>query len=93
MPDFSWYNTPKREKIHQMTTKYTKYTNIFHSNALQNMPKLGCFGMQTYHLATPVISYIQSVDGVYDYDIDTAILQMILLNVITWKCNTETTTL
>jgi hypothetical protein len=24
LPDFSWYNVPKREKIYQTTTKYTK---------------------------------------------------------------------
>jgi hypothetical protein len=24
MPDFSWYNIPKREKIYQMTIKYTR---------------------------------------------------------------------
>jgi hypothetical protein len=29
-----------------------KYTNIFHSKALQNIPKLGFFGMKIYHLAT-----------------------------------------
>jgi hypothetical protein len=29
-----------------------KYTNIFHSNALQNIPNLGFFGMKIYHLAT-----------------------------------------
>jgi hypothetical protein len=25
LPDFSWYNIPKRGKIYQMTTKYTKW--------------------------------------------------------------------
>jgi hypothetical protein len=24
LPDFSWYNIPKRDKIYQMTLKYTK---------------------------------------------------------------------
>jgi hypothetical protein len=24
LPDFSWYNTPKRGKIYQITTNYTK---------------------------------------------------------------------
>jgi hypothetical protein len=26
LPDFSWYNLPKREKSHQMTTKYTGWS-------------------------------------------------------------------
>jgi hypothetical protein len=25
LPDFSWYNIPKRVKIYQITTKYTKW--------------------------------------------------------------------
>jgi hypothetical protein len=29
-----------------------KYTNIFHSMAIQNIPKIGIFGIQIYHLAT-----------------------------------------
>jgi hypothetical protein len=29
-----------------------KYTNIFRSKALQNLPKLGFFGLQRNHLAT-----------------------------------------
>jgi hypothetical protein len=31
-----------------------KYTNIFHAKALKNIPKLGIFGMETHHLATPI---------------------------------------
>jgi hypothetical protein len=38
MPDFSWCIIPKPEKIFQMAAKYI---NIFHSAALQNLPKLG----------------------------------------------------
>jgi hypothetical protein len=29
-----------------------KYTNIFHSKAPQNIPKIGTFCMKIYHLAT-----------------------------------------
>jgi hypothetical protein len=29
-----------------------KYTIIFHSKALQNLPKLGFFGLDIYYLAT-----------------------------------------
>jgi hypothetical protein len=31
-----------------------KYTNIFHCKTLQNLPKLGFFGLKICHLATPV---------------------------------------
>jgi hypothetical protein len=51
LPDFSSYNIPKWGEIFQMTTKDSKwikntpnavkYTNIFHYEALQNVPKLG----------------------------------------------------
>jgi hypothetical protein len=30
----------------------TKYTNFVFSNALQNIPKSGFFGLRIYHLAT-----------------------------------------
>jgi hypothetical protein len=40
LPDFSGYNIPKREKIYQMSNKYT---NIFHSKTLQNLSKFGFF--------------------------------------------------
>jgi hypothetical protein len=36
-------------KIFQMATKYN---NIFYSNALKILPKLGFFGLKTNHLAT-----------------------------------------
>jgi hypothetical protein len=29
-----------------------KYNNIYHSKALQNLPKFGIFGLKTNHLAT-----------------------------------------
>jgi hypothetical protein len=29
LPDFSWYNIPKRGKIHQMTTYNTKWPKIY----------------------------------------------------------------
>jgi hypothetical protein len=29
-----------------------KYTNIYYSKALQNLPKFGIFGLKTKHLAT-----------------------------------------
>jgi hypothetical protein len=29
-----------------------KCINIFNSKALQNLPKFGCFGLKTNHLAT-----------------------------------------
>jgi hypothetical protein len=32
-----------------------KYTNIYHSNALQNLPKFGIFGLKTNHLATLLV--------------------------------------
>jgi hypothetical protein len=28
-----------------------KYTNVYHSKALQNVPKFGIFGLKTNHLA------------------------------------------
>jgi hypothetical protein len=31
-----------------------KYTNIYHSKALQHLPKFGIFGLRTNHLATLV---------------------------------------
>jgi hypothetical protein len=39
---------PNGSKIFQMTTSYT---NIFHSNAHPNIPKLDFFGFKIYHLA------------------------------------------
>jgi hypothetical protein len=65
LPDLSWSKIPKRGKIYQITTKYTKwpqnitngskmdqmvikYTKIFRSKTLQNLPKLGFLvGKQT----------------------------------------------
>jgi hypothetical protein len=34
-----------------------KYTNIFHSKALQNIPKFGFFGLKINHLATLTTSF------------------------------------
>jgi hypothetical protein len=31
-----------------------KFTDIYHSRALQNLPKFGIFGLKTNHLATLV---------------------------------------
>jgi hypothetical protein len=33
-----------------------KYTNIYHSKAVKNLPKFGIFGLKTNHLATLVSS-------------------------------------
>jgi hypothetical protein len=58
LPDFSWDNIPKEEKIQQTSTKYTKFpqntpndrlmtakcNNIFHSKVFQNIPKFVIFG-------------------------------------------------
>jgi hypothetical protein len=35
-----------------------KYTNIYHSKALPNLPKFGIFGLKANHLATLVGTYI-----------------------------------
>jgi hypothetical protein len=51
LPDFSRYNIPKWEiytKYHNIYQMAVKYTEIFHSNALQNMDtQIGILGMQT----------------------------------------------
>jgi hypothetical protein len=51
LPEFSLHNIPKRVKIYQIATKLPngrnifqvtiENTNVFNSNALQNLPKLG----------------------------------------------------
>jgi hypothetical protein len=41
-------------KIFQMAIKYN---NIYHSEALQNLPKFGIFGLKTNHLATLLILF------------------------------------
>jgi hypothetical protein len=53
---------PNGHKSYQMAIKYRfqmviKYTNIFHSKALQNLPKLGFFGLKINHLVTLMPSY------------------------------------
>jgi hypothetical protein len=47
------YIMPNGYKIFQMIIKY----NTFHSKALQNLPKLGFFGLKTNHLATLAVSF------------------------------------
>jgi hypothetical protein len=38
MPDFSWYNLPKRGKMYQMTTKDTKWPqNIYNGHKMDQM--------------------------------------------------------
>jgi hypothetical protein len=34
-----------------------KYINFFQSKALQNLPKIGIFGLKTNHLATLVVEF------------------------------------
>jgi hypothetical protein len=41
LPDFSWHNIPKRWKNTKLSQMTIKYTNIYHSKALKNMPKCG----------------------------------------------------
>jgi hypothetical protein len=58
LPDFSWYNIPKREKPFQITIKYTEWPqNIPNGRKnqhlpLQDPPKIGIFGLKICHLAT-----------------------------------------
>jgi hypothetical protein len=43
LPDFSWYDIPKRIKIFQNTTKYTKFPSIIpngHKVAIPNLHKI-----------------------------------------------------
>jgi hypothetical protein len=58
LPDFSW---PKRTKLgknisngRKILQMVIKYTNIFHSKAIQNLPKIGIFGLKINYLATLV---------------------------------------
>jgi hypothetical protein len=44
-------NRPNGSKIDQMAIKYA---NIFHCQALHNLPKIGIFGLKICHLATLV---------------------------------------
>jgi hypothetical protein len=62
LPDFSWYNIPKREEIyqittnmHQMTVKQTNLNKIFQHLLFQDPPKftqIGIFCLKICHLAT-----------------------------------------
>jgi hypothetical protein len=48
---------PNGPKIDQMVLKYT---NIFHCKTLQNVPKIGIFGLKTWHLATLLTPSLRS---------------------------------
>jgi hypothetical protein len=49
----TYQNGGNYHKIHQISVKYTiTYTKIYHSKALPNLPKMGFFGTQIYHLET-----------------------------------------
>jgi hypothetical protein len=62
LPDLSWYIIPKREKYtkisinrpngHKRDQMTIKYANMSHCKSLQNLPKLGYFGLKICHLAT-----------------------------------------
>jgi hypothetical protein len=66
LPYFSWYSIQKWHSTYQMAPVYTnvpqntpnkipngyKYTEIFHSKAIKNIPKIGILGVKIYHLAT-----------------------------------------
>jgi hypothetical protein len=64
---FFWYDIPKRRKIYPITTKFTyiiaikvlaiKYTNIFPSNAYQNIPKLD-FLVCKYTIGQPLLNTV-----------------------------------
>jgi hypothetical protein len=58
LPDFSWYNTPKREKIYQITIKYTnRPENIpTASIARAQFAQIRIFGFKICHLATLVLN-------------------------------------
>jgi hypothetical protein len=46
LPDFSWYNKPKRGKIpnyHKFYQMAINYANAFHWKTLQNLPKFESF--------------------------------------------------
>jgi hypothetical protein len=62
LPDFPWYNIPKREKIYQITIKYTKWPQSIPNGhkIYQNIPsqvppqftQIIIFGLKIYQLAT-----------------------------------------
>jgi hypothetical protein len=58
MPDFSWYNKPKREKIYQRTIKYTKIDKktptSFIARPSKIYPHWDFWFENVYHLATLV---------------------------------------
>jgi hypothetical protein len=83
LPDFSWYNIPKRGKNYKITTKLPTlcpYTNgrntyipndqnIFHSNVLQSIPKLGLFVWKEtiWQSCSKTWTFIHSVHVTSDY--------------------------
>jgi hypothetical protein len=46
---------PNGPRIYQIAVQCAKYNNIFHSNTLRKLTKIGIFGLQIYHLATLVL--------------------------------------
>jgi hypothetical protein len=62
LPDFSWYNIPKRGKMYQITIKYIKWPQnisnghkIYQQFPLQDPPKftqIGIFGLKRNHPAS-----------------------------------------
>jgi hypothetical protein len=40
LPDFSWYNLPKWEKIYQMTTKFTKCPINIQKSSIRRTSKI-----------------------------------------------------
>jgi hypothetical protein len=62
LPDFSWYNIPKRGKYnklllnipngHKIYQIALKYTNNFHRKPLLKFTQIAIFGQKIYHLAT-----------------------------------------
>jgi hypothetical protein len=52
--------TPNGDKFYQMAVKYT---NIFHSMALQNIPKVGFLVLKRNHLATLLCRHCACLAG------------------------------
>jgi hypothetical protein len=59
LPDFFWYNIPKREKrhsndrrIYQMALKYTKINQHLSLQDTKKFTQVAIFGFKIYHLAT-----------------------------------------
>jgi hypothetical protein len=55
LPDYSWYNVPKRENISKWPTDISNGHKIYKHFPLQDPPKvtqIKIFGLKIYHLAT-----------------------------------------